>query len=62
MKNVWKKQIEEVVFEKQDIIPLNYTYIEKIWREHLSNQKDHSHRLWILYVFHKWIQNEYLVE
>jgi asparagine synthase (glutamine-hydrolysing) len=58
MKNVWKKQFEEVVFEKQEIIPLNYTYIEKIWREHLSNQKDHSHRLWILYVFHKWIKNE----
>ena len=60
MKNVWKNQFEEVVFEKQDIVPLNYTYIEKIWREHLSNQKDHSHRLWIIYVFHSWIKNEYL--
>ena len=60
MKNVWKKQFEEVVFEKQAIIPLNYTYIEKIWEEHLSNQKDHSHRLWIIYVFHKWIKNECL--
>jgi asparagine synthase (glutamine-hydrolysing) len=61
MKNVWRKQFEEVVFEKQAVIPLNYTYIEKIWREHLSNEKDHSHRLWIVYVFHKWIKNEYLV-
>jgi asparagine synthase (glutamine-hydrolysing) len=62
MKNVWKNQFEEVVFEKQDIVPLNYTYIEKIWREHLSNQNDHSHRLWIIYVFHKWIKNEYLTQ
>jgi asparagine synthase (glutamine-hydrolysing) len=61
MKNVWKNQFEEVVFEKQAVIPLNYAYIEKIWREHLSNKKDHSHRLWIVYVFHKWIKNEYLV-
>jgi asparagine synthase (glutamine-hydrolysing) len=61
MKNVWKNQFEEVVFEKQAVIPLNYAFIEKIWREHLSNKKDHSHRLWIVYVFHKWIKNEYLV-
>ena len=62
MKNVWKKQFEEVVFERQEIIPLNYAYIEKIWKEHLMNQKDHSHRLWIVYVFHKWIKNEYSVQ
>jgi asparagine synthase (glutamine-hydrolysing) len=61
MKNVWKNQFEEVVFEKQAVIPLNYAYIEKIWQEHLSNKKDHSHRLWIVYVFHKWIKNDYLV-
>jgi asparagine synthase (glutamine-hydrolysing) len=62
MRNVWKNQFEEVVFEKQEIVPLNYTYIEKIWREHISNQKDHSHRLWIIYVFHSWIKNEYLAQ
>ena len=59
MKNVWRKQFEEVVFEKQAIIPLNYAFIEQIWEEHLSSQKDHSHRLWIIYVFHKWIKSEY---
>ena len=61
MKNVWKKQFEEVVFERQDVVPLNYTFIEKIWKEHLTQKNDHSHRLWILYVFHKWIKNEYSV-
>jgi asparagine synthase (glutamine-hydrolysing) len=62
MRAEWKNQFEEVVFEKQEIVPLNYTYIEKIWKEHLMNQKDHSHRLWIIYVFHKWIKNEYLAK
>jgi asparagine synthase (glutamine-hydrolysing) len=62
MRAEWKNQFEEVVFEKQEIVPLNYTYIEKIWKEHLMNQKDHSHRLWIIYVFHKWIKNEYLAQ
>lgn len=61
MKNVWRKQFEEVVFAQQQVIPLNYAFIDKIWQEHLRNEKDHSHRLWIVYVFHKWIQNEYLV-
>ncbi len=59
MKNVWKKQFEEVVFERQTVIPLNYAFIAQIWAEHLSSQKDHSHRLWIIYVFHKWIKSEY---
>jgi len=59
MKNVWKKQFEEVVFERQIVIPLNYAFIEQIWEEHLSSRIDHSHRLWIIYVFHKWIKNEY---
>jgi asparagine synthase (glutamine-hydrolysing) len=61
MKTVWRKHFEEVVFAQQQVIPLNYAFIDKIWMEHLSNEKDHSHRLWIVYVFHKWIQNEYLV-
>jgi asparagine synthase (glutamine-hydrolysing) len=59
MKNVWRKQFEEVVFERQTVIPLNYAFIEQIWEEHLSSRKDHSHRLWIIYVFHKWIKSEY---
>ena len=62
MREGWKKQFEAVIFDKQDIIPLNYNYVEKIWKEHLTQQKDNTHRLWCLYVFHKWIKNEYLVE
>jgi asparagine synthase (glutamine-hydrolysing) len=58
MREGWKSQFEEVLFDQQNLIPINYRYVEKIWNEHLSEQKDHTHRLWILYVFHKWINNE----
>jgi asparagine synthase (glutamine-hydrolysing) len=60
MREGWKKQFEEIILDKQDVIPLNYSYIEKIWKEHLTEQKDNTHRLWCIYVFHKWIKNEYL--
>jgi asparagine synthase (glutamine-hydrolysing) len=60
MREGWKKQFEEVIFDKQDVIPLNYTYVEKIWNEHISRQKDNTDKLWSVYVFHKWIKNQYL--
>jgi asparagine synthase (glutamine-hydrolysing) len=56
MKNEWRSNFEEVVFEEQDWIPLNYKFVNKIWKEHLDGQKDHTHRLWALYVFHKWVK------
>ena len=59
MKNVWKAEFESVVFDIQTKIPINYEFVAKIWKEHLENKKDHTHRLWILYVFHKWIKNEF---
>lgn len=60
MQDVWKIQFESVVFAEQDLVPLNYNYIREIWNEHLMHQKDHTHRLWTLYVFHVWIHKEYL--
>jgi asparagine synthase (glutamine-hydrolysing) len=58
MKDVWKGEFESVVFNEQHLIPLNYDFIRKIWYEHINNKNDHSHRLWILFVFHIWIQKE----
>ncbi len=60
MREGWKKQFEQIIFDKQDVVPLNYSYVEKIWKEHLAEHKDHAHKLWCIYVFHKWIKNEYL--
>ena len=58
MKDVWKAEFESVLFDKQTAIPINYDFVTKIWREHLENKKDNTHKLWILYVFHKWIKSE----
>jgi asparagine synthase (glutamine-hydrolysing) len=58
MKDVWKAEFESVLFDKQTTIPINYDFVTKIWNEHLENKKDHTHKLWILYVFHKWIKSE----
>lgn len=45
-----------VLGQKQTIIPLNYEYIEQLLQEHTEG-KDHTHRLWALFVFHIWANN-----
>lgn len=60
MREGWKKKFAEIILDKQDVIPLNYHYIEKLWNEHLTEINDHTHKLWCVYVFHKWVKNEYL--
>jgi asparagine synthase (glutamine-hydrolysing) len=47
--------IETVLKNKQRQVEMNYDYIEKLVSEHLAG-KDHSHKMWILYVYHKWIE------
>ncbi len=42
MRNDWKKQFEEVVFERQDVVPFNYNYVEKNWREHVTEARSFS--------------------
>lgn len=49
-----KKYLEEVLFDtQQNFVDINYGYLRKIFDEH-QNGIDHSHRLYIAYVFHKW--------
>jgi asparagine synthase (glutamine-hydrolysing) len=49
-----KKHLEEVLFEsKQNLVDINYSFLRKIFDEHQKGI-DHSHRLYIAYVFHKW--------
>ncbi len=35
-------------------IPLSDTYVTKLLDEHRSHQRDHSHRLWAIYVYLLW--------
>ncbi len=48
--------LETVLGGKQKLLDLNYTYIENILRQHIQGERDHSHRVWSLYVFHVWAQ------
>ena len=48
--------IDVVINSKQTVISINYKYIEKLFETHLQGE-DHSHKLWALYVFHKWLNN-----
>jgi len=56
-RNELKDQFIDIVLNsKQNVIEINYKFIEQIFNKHI-NREDHSHKLWVLYVFHKWIIN-----
>lgn len=42
--------------EKQELF--NYSFIERILKEHFSGKENHKGRLWNLYVFQKWYFDE----
>ena len=48
--------IDIVLNSNQNIIKINYNFIEKLFQQHL-NGEDHGHKIWALYVFHKWLNN-----
>ena len=57
----FKKELNSILREvviggRQDLIPLNYDFIETIIKEHESGEEDHVHKIWALYVFHVWAQ------
>ncbi len=57
LRNKWKDLfIEEVFNKKQDLVELNYNYIQKIWKEHL-NGSSNGHKLFAILVFHIWTHN-----
>jgi len=43
-----KEEIEKKGF-------FSYDFIEKILDEHFTNKENHSSKLWVLFVFHKWL-------
>jgi asparagine synthase (glutamine-hydrolysing) len=55
MRKEWKKTAAEVILSGNSRLPLNTKFIEQIWDEHQAG-KDHSHKLWSIYVFQKWSQ------
>lgn len=53
----WKSLFEEIVLiEKQHLVDLNYSYINKIWERQLSGES-HGHKLFAILVFHIWVKN-----
>jgi asparagine synthase (glutamine-hydrolysing) len=50
----WKKNAAEVILSNKTDLPFNLTFIEKMWNEHQSGKMDHTHRLWIVYVWNLW--------
>tara|TARA_R110000737_G_scaffold352064_1_gene396472 strand:+ start:22242 stop:24122 length:1881 start_codon:yes stop_codon:yes gene_type:complete len=39
---------------------LNTNYIQKILKEHFNNEENHSSKLWLLFIFQKWLKNNQL--
>lgn len=46
--------IDVVMSSTQNIIKINYEFIEQLFEKHLEGE-DHNHKLSALYVFHKWL-------
>ncbi len=54
MRGEWKAHIAEVIHTSNPYIQLDAAYIERIWTEHQQGTRDHTHRIWILYVLNRW--------
>lgn len=48
---------ERILGAKQKIVELDYQFIEKLLAEHLAGVANHTQKLWSLYVFHVWADN-----
>lgn len=50
---------EEVVLQgKQHLLPLDYTYLQHYFEEHVQQKREASHQLWSMFVFHLWAQQQ----
>ena len=54
-KELKKEFIDCVLVKRQNIIALNYDFIQELFSLHCKGA-DYSHKLWAIYVFHKWAQ------
>ncbi len=43
---------------KQNLVDFDYNFIERVIDEHSRGQIDHTHKMWSLYVFHIWANNQ----
>lgn len=59
-KNELKQELLELLdrdfLESQGIFSADY--IQKLLEEHMSNQENHSSKLWVLFVFQKWYKKQ----
>lgn len=54
IKNEWKEEVGNILFEVKTTLPFNQEFINQLWQEHSQGKFDHTHRLWAVYVFKKW--------
>lgn len=51
----WKEKFVHYVFDKkQNLVELNYNYIESVWEDHNKGQ-NYGHKLYAILVFHIWV-------
>ena len=55
IKKEWKSDFYDVLLQKQTDIPIDYKFVNRILDEHCSSKRNHVHKIWTLYIFHKWI-------
>ena len=57
IKTKWKNRFYDVLLSKQNKFEFNYKFIKHLLDSHCYEEKDHTHKLWSLYVFKKWLSN-----
>jgi asparagine synthase (glutamine-hydrolysing) len=58
IKNEMKGRITATIMDrKQHLIDLDYQLISKILNDHFEGSQDNTHKIWSLFVFHTWAQN-----
>ena len=55
--DVSKVMREVILGGKQNLVKLNYEFIESILESHCRGSVNHTHKLWTLFVFHIWASN-----
>jgi len=55
IKKEWKKEFYEVLLSTQTYYPINYNLVRKMLDDHCGGKRDHTNKLWSLYVFQKWV-------
>lgn len=49
-----KESFKEIILSNNQFVEFNKPFLEKLINQHLEGQANHSHRLWLIYVFNKW--------